>query len=176
MILANPNPTKGFTLVEVLVAIAIIVTSLVGLSTAWHGNEIRLRKSKINDQAAFLLEQKMVEMEIQYKDKPLSSIPEEEKGDFGKDFPNYRWEFNSQEFVMPDLSAIVYNQDENQGNQEMILMVMQQMSEYFSKSIKEATVTIYYKYKKKEIKFSASTYFVDYTQDVGLPSGLGGGG
>ena len=78
---------------------------------AW--NEIRLRKSKINDQAAFCLS-KNGEMEIQYKDKPLSSIPEEEKRILEKTFPNYRWEFNSQEFVMPDLSAVVYNQDENQ--------------------------------------------------------------
>ena len=173
MILLKKNKS-GFTLVEVLIAIAIFALSLVALTTSWYSNELKTRKARVATQAALLLEQNMAEFEMLYENENLSSLPEEESGDFGEDYPNYRWSFESQEFTMPDLSQALISSGEEQANQQMMLMIMQQMKGYFSEAIKEAKVTIYVKIRDKEARYSATTYFVDYDTPLSVP-GVGAG-
>lgn len=168
MIVLNKK-SSGFTLVEVMIAIAIFALSLVALTSSWYSNELKTRKAKISTQAALLLEQKMAEFEMLYDGESLASIPEEESGDFGEEFPNFRWSFESQEFTMPDMSQVIISSGEDQPNQEMMLMIMQQMNGYFSEAIKEAKITIYVKIKNKEARYSASTYFVDYDTPLTVP-------
>lgn len=167
---------KGFTLLEVLVALMILAGGLLVLNNSWTTNNLRLRKANIFNNSATLLQKKMVEMEALYKEKPLEEIPESESGDFGSDHPNYRWEMQSRELEFPDLSSIIIG--EGQGDENLLMMV-RQMTEMISKSIKEVKVTIFVKTKKKEVSYSATTYFVDYARDFGLPGGgapAGGGG
>lgn len=159
----------GFTLVEVMIAIGIFALSLVALTTSWYSNELKTRRAKISTQSALFLEQKMADYEMLYDGKSLSSIPEEEDGDFGEDFPNYRWSFESQEFIMPDLSQALISGSDNQPNQEMMLMIMQQMKGFFSEAIKEGKLTIYVKVKDKEARYSATTYFIDYDTPLNVP-------
>jgi len=48
----------------------------------------------------------------------------------------------------------------------MLLTVMAQMKNFFSSSIKEATLTVYGQVGDKEASYSVSTYFVDYEQNI----------
>ena len=161
---------RGFTLLEVLIALMIIAGSIVALSTAWSNNFMRFRKSKNYHQVALLLERKMVELEEEFRDKPVASMPEKLNGNFGKDFPKARWEFESQDFVMPNLKPLMIS--EGQGN-DMLLGIVQRMEDYFNASVKEAKLTVFVKINKnKEVKYTITRYFVDYSQQLG---GAGGG-
>lgn len=162
---------KGFTLLEVLVALMILAGGLLVLNNSWTTNNLRLRKANVFNNSATLLQKKMVEMEALYKEKALEEIPESEGGDFGSDHPNYRWEMKSRELEFPDLSALIIG--DGRGDETLLTMI-RQMTELISKSIKEVKVTIFVKTKKKEVSFSATTYFVDYNRQLGLP-GAGGG-
>ncbi|MAE72937.1 MAG: general secretion pathway protein GspI [Bdellovibrionaceae bacterium] len=160
---------KGFSLIEVMVAVSILAGGLVALNLAWNNNFLRLRKSKRHNDVSFLLERKMAEIELQFKDTALSSIDEKLEGDFGKDYPKYRWTFESREFVMPDLKILLAAGEDGETQNDAFNQVSERMTEFLSKSVKEGKVTLFVKVgKDKEAKYSVVTYFVDYKQNLSL--------
>lgn len=170
--------TDGFSLIEVMIAMVILTGCIVTLTASWSGNFSRLNKAQINHNVAELLQRKITELEIQYMEKPLEEIKDSDGGKF-KDFPNYRWEMTSQEFEMPDLSAILIGQDG--GADEVLLTLIKTMGEHISKSVKEMEVAVFVKFKKKEVKYAVTTYFVNYDKEfdmaalAALAGSIGGG-
>lgn len=150
---------KGFTLLEVLISLAIISGGLMVIGQAWSGNFLRIRKANLYNNVSILLQKKMTEIEAKYKNKPLSEIPDNESGDFGSDFKQYTWTIKSQDLQFPDLSSVLVGADET------MLTIIQQMQEYISKSIKEVKLTVKVKTPIRSLEFSLTTYFVDYDQD-----------
>jgi len=143
------------------------------ITATGSGNLLRIRKSQLAVNVATLLERKTAEFEIKYRNKPIEAILDEEKGDFGENYKQYRWEFKSQDFEMPDLSPILLKQDG--GTNDMLLTVMRQMQEYLSSAIKEAKISVFVKTGEKETEYSITTYFVDYSKQLPLPSLPAGG-
>ena len=171
----------GFTLAEVLVALAITMGAVIVITATSSGNLLRIRKSQLAVNVATLLERKTAELEIKYRGKPIEEILEEEKGDFGENYKQYRWEFKSQEFEMPDLSPILLRQEG--GANEMMVTIIKQMQEYLSSAIKEAKISVFVKTGTKETEYFVTTYFVDYSKQPpiaavpGIPGqGAGGAG
>ncbi len=172
---------QGFTLLETLIAMVIMSGGILLVANAWSGNTQRLQKSKINNTVAFLLQKKMTEVEIFYKDKMPDEIPEADGGDFskdGKEFAQYKWTLKSKEFEMPSLTDLLTSKDG--GADPTMLFIIGQVTEYLGKAVKEVTVTIIYtgKITKREIKNSVTSYFIDYKKELTLPNvpGLTGGG
>lgn len=158
---------RGFTLLEVLVAVTILVGGIIVVASAWSGNFLRIRKTTLYNNVALLLERKTNELMAEFKDRPLTEVLDKE-GDFGTDLAAYRWSFEAKEFEMPDLSAVLMGKED--GNKdETFLSFIKQTQEFISKSVKEGTITVYVKSGKKEIPFSVTTYFVDYKQELALP-------
>lgn len=168
----NYKAMRGFTLLETSIALAIMATGLLLLNTSWSGSFLRLRKTQLAFEAATLLERKMSDVELEYRGKPLTEIPEAEADDFGSDYPNYSWRVTSKEFKFPDLTSAIISQREG-GVDSMLLSTVKQMTEAISKSVKEVTVTVIYTGGKKPIEHSITTLFIDYDQNLqfGLPGG-----
>lgn len=167
---------RGFTLIEVLIALVIVAGAIVAAASLWSGNFMRIRKSALQYDVATLLERKMVEVEAKYSAKPITEIPESESGDFGSEFPQYRWSMESRDLELPDLTAVLMQQQD--GADEMLISMIKQMTEFLNKAIKEVKVTVFVRRKGKELEFSASQYFIDYTKDFagGIGGGAAGGG
>ena len=169
--------SKGFSLVEVLVAVMIFAGAIMVINNIWSANLVRIRKSRIVNESASLLKQKITEYEIKYAGKPLAEIPAKEAGGFGDKLPNYTWEMVSRDFEMPDLSSAIAGQEE--GTSQMITVLIKTMTEFINKSVKEMKVTIKVKNppgvkkKTKPLEYSATTLFLDYEKDIALP-GAGG--
>ena len=166
------NSNRGFTLLEVLVAMLIMLGAVMVVSNAWSGNVARVEKSRINTTTALLLQRKMTEVELKYKDKSITEIPEEESGDFGAAFPQYSWQMKSKEFEMPNVADALIAREG--GADQMLIQIMTQLTETMGKAIKEVSVTVIYNSKrtKSQLKNSVATYFVDYN----APLPFGGGG
>jgi len=159
----------GFTLLEVLIALSVLVTAIIIVNLAWSTNIFRIKKVRIYDDVSTLLEKKVTELQFKYKDKPLEEIQDEE-GDFGTAYPDSKWKLEQQEFNMPDLSGALESRES--GIEESLLLIIRQMTELFRKSIKEVRVTVLVKAAGKELKYSVTTYFIDYSKDI--PIGPGG--
>ena len=78
---------QGFTLIEVIVAMVVVIVGLVMISQAFS---IGLRAVRVSDKATLaklLAEQKIAELEIQ-----SFSTLQSTNGDFGTDYPGLTWQ------------------------------------------------------------------------------------
>lgn len=176
-VMARVKNRKGFSLIEVLVALSVIAGALIVVSMAWSTSNLRLKKMKVNHQVAYLLDLKVAELDRRYRNE-ISLLPEEDEGDFNDldtNYKDYAWKMVSKKFEMPDLGPLLSQQSGGDAQNPMFTMIIQQMTDFFNQSVRELTVTIIYKYKKNTVQYSASTFLIDYSQTLPLPS-LGGGG
>lgn len=79
--------TSGFTLLEVMVAMAIIAIALVAVLGSQSQSLSLASETKFTTTAAFLAQSKMAEIETGNPHELAS-----DQGDFGEDFPGYQWE------------------------------------------------------------------------------------
>jgi len=165
---------RGFTLLETLLAVVILSAGILLLTQSWSGSFLRLRKTQLNQEVAALLERKMAEIELEYRGKPLDSIKEEDGDDFGSEYPDYRWKMTSREFQSPNLGSIMAGKDG--GANQMLLTMIQQLTEHLSKTIKEVKVSVIYTKAKKPLEYSIVTYFVDYNKPLSIGGSSGGAG
>lgn len=166
------NKKSGLTLIEVVVAMFIMTTAIVILNGSWSGSFHAYRKSRNLTLIASLMKRKITELELQFKEQGLDVIPESESGDFGENFPNYSWHYRTQEIEFPDLSSVFIAQDD--GANETTLLVVKQLTNHFSKSIKELELTIVWKHGEKSVEYPVVTYITRFT---GIsPLNLLGGG
>jgi general secretion pathway protein I len=77
---------SGFTLLEVMVAVAIIAIALVAALGSQSQGVKLAGETKFATVGAFLAQSKLAELELQAAED-LSS----DSGDFGDDFPGYKW-------------------------------------------------------------------------------------
>ena len=167
---------KGFTLIETLIAMVVLAGALIVLGNAWSSSLNAIRKSRSLTTLSLLLQRKMTEYEIKFKDKGTSEVPEEETGDFGNDFAPYTWKMQSRKIEMPDLSNSLTARAG--GATETEIMIVKQLQEVLEKSIKELKVTVFWTQGGKVQEYSLTTYLVDYDQAGSIPglNGVGGGG
>ena len=79
---------RGFTLLEVMIAMAIIAIALVAVLGSQSQSLDLASEAKFKTTAALLAQGKMAEIETESMEG-LSS----DSGDFGEDFPDYHWEY-----------------------------------------------------------------------------------
>ncbi len=151
---------KGFTLIETLIAMILLAGALIVLGSSWSGSLTAIRKSRSLTTLSLLLQKKITEYEIKYSEKKGSNIPEEEEGDFGDDFPNYRWKMQSKAIGVPDLSKALTARDG--GATETEIMVVKQLKDMIESAVKELKVSVFWKVETKELEYSITTYLVNY--------------
>lgn len=159
---------RGFSLLEVVLAITLMASALILLTSSWGTSFSRLQKTKKQNEIALLLERKMIEVELEFRDKPLSELPEERGPEEIKGYPDYTWKLTTREFQMPDLTAAMRQGDENPD--PMMEQLVKKMGEYFGKAVKEVKVSIIIKAEKNrpQQEHSIATYFVDHTAELNL--------
>ena len=92
---------KGFTLMEVMVAMAILAIALVSIFHLQSQSISMATDSRFMTTAALLAQSKMVEVETQ---SPLSN--KTENGDFGPDYPQYAWQLIIGDTQLPQFKKI----------------------------------------------------------------------
>jgi general secretion pathway protein I len=81
------NQPSGFTLLEVMIAVAILAIALVAAIGSQSQSVSLASEAKFATTAALLAQSKMADLEAKDPDDLFSDA-----GDFGEDFPGYRWE------------------------------------------------------------------------------------
>ena len=157
----NTSTQSGFTLIEVLISVMILAGSIVIISNVWSGNLLRVRKFEVQKNVSYLLEQKILEIEELYSNKPIESIPEESSGEFGKKYPKYSWNMISLSPELDNLDVFKATSDDSG-----VISGFEQLGKTFLKdslkqNFKEVKVSVTYTIGTKNISFSLTTLFVN---------------
>ncbi len=163
--------SSGFSLIEVMIAMLILSGAMIALSQSWSGSLFSFRKAQSVNTIVSLLKKKTTELEIKYKGLSFNEIPKDEAGGFDQGYEDFTWQSETQDLEFPDLSQVLISKEG--GANEMLLTVVKQMTDFFSKSIKELRVSIIWKSAKREVKYSIVTYLVN-NQEAGSFAGAGG--
>ena len=95
--------SPGFTLLEVMIALAVIAIVLVAVFGSQSQSLSLANEAKFNTTAALLAQKKMAEVEAGTSLDMNSS-----SGDFGEDFPEYQWELNVSGVSLPGTGEAEY--------------------------------------------------------------------
>ncbi|MDI6742410.1 MAG: type II secretion system minor pseudopilin GspI [Smithella sp.] len=97
----NRIDSKGFTLMEIMVAMAILAISLVSVFQLYSQSISMATDSRFMTTASLLAQSKMVEAET------TSSLSNRrESGDFGPDYPEYVWRLDITDTQLPQFKKI----------------------------------------------------------------------
>lgn len=146
---------RGFTLLEILVAMAILSISMLALMSISGNTLVVSGRAENVTVATMLARQKMTDIEIELsKAMKKNEFPDEksEEGTFDEPFEDYSW---AMEIRRVELPAPVTG--EEGGIQEM---VGRQLTEEISKTIRELKLTIKWKELEEEQSFDIVTHIV----------------
>ena len=97
----NRLTTSGFTLLEVMVAIAILAIVLVSVYRM-HSQTLTMNTAaRFYTQAPMLAQSKLAQIEVD-----SSGITDADSGDFGDKFPGFTWRISTEEVVSEALGEI----------------------------------------------------------------------
>jgi general secretion pathway protein I len=98
----NRNGASGFTLLEVMVAVAILSITLVVLLGIVTSNVRATNHAKMNTAATFLARAKMIDVEDEILYDGFSTDSEKDSGSFKEmGFPLFRWESEIERIELP---------------------------------------------------------------------------
>jgi general secretion pathway protein I len=89
----------GFTLLEVMVAIAILAIALVAVLRSQAHTVFVAGEARLSTTASLLAQSKLAEIESNREDST--------QGDFGEDFPNYSWETSIRKTELKQLKEVI---------------------------------------------------------------------
>lgn len=105
---------SGFTLLEIMIAMAVLAISLVAVFQSQSQSISMISRSRFETTAPLLAQAKMAELEAAGADDLIS-----ESGDFGEDYPDYSWEVQVEDtrldYVMK-IELIVRNERMKRNN------------------------------------------------------------
>jgi len=182
----------GFTLLEVLVAVAILSISLTSLLTSQMNALRATRYAQSITAMAFLAESKLIDIEYQIKEEEdgWGDNDKEYEGDFSEEgWPDVTYKCVADMIEMPDYSALqraadaadnaeteatgIDTQDVGEQAFDSLGMVWPIVKEAIERAIRKAHCTVYWTDGKIEREFRVDTFWTDPAALTQLPS-LGG--
>ena len=119
------NRCHGFTLVEVLITMVMVVVGMVLLSQAFSAG---LRAVSVSDratQAQFLAEQKIADLEI----LSFANL-QSDSGDFGDDYPEYSWQTEISNTDIENLKQIILTVSWTQENKTRSIVIYKYLADH----------------------------------------------
>lgn len=190
--LAGGYGRPGFTLLEVLVAVAILSISLTSLLTSQMNALRATRYAQSITAMAFLAEAKLVDIEYQIKEEEdgWGDNDKEYEGDFSEEgWPDVTYHCVADMIEMPDYSALqraadaadsaesqasgVDVQDVGEQAFDSLAMVWPIIKEAIERAIRKAHCTVYWTDGNIAREFRVDTFWTDPAALTQLPS-LGG--
>jgi type II secretion system protein I len=162
---------KGFTLLEVIIAMAIMTLAFSSILAVEMGSINASARAKQMNIVAMLAKNQMVETEFKIEGKTFEEVKKEETGAFLPPYQDYKWKTTVREIKFPKISPIgakgaagggaTTGGAGGGGEDQFTELVTKLISNFFSKAIREVTVTVLWKRGTAEQTFSLSTYWVD---------------
>ncbi|OGQ23369.1 MAG: hypothetical protein A3I05_05385 [Deltaproteobacteria bacterium RIFCSPLOWO2_02_FULL_44_10] len=131
---------QGFSLLEIMVATALIAIALTAVMSAQGNTFLASRRAELVTTATMLARQKIVEVEIEIqKDMRRNEFPDEksEGGKFEEPYDDFRWEWSVERVELP--APVVGDEASVQS------FIGKQLTEEISKSVRKLKLTVLWK-------------------------------
>ncbi len=161
------NSNQGFTLLEVIIAMAIMAIAFSAILAVEGGAINASARAKQLNVVAMLAKNQMVDSEALIEGKKFEEVQKEQEGAFPAPFQDYRWKRTVKELKFPNFASGALG-NKNSGNDMMSDMVGKIITNFFSKALRVLTVTVYWKKGKGEQSYSLSTFWVDLNHELDL--------
>jgi len=176
---------NGFTFIEVLVAMLILVLAVLASVSLTDGSVRATREAKDISTATWLLQNVMTELETKLETEGIEKGCEAKKeAKFEAPYEKYSWTTTCIEidFNLSQTAADLAKQNEeddvsqNREQENQIQkFILDTASQYITKSLRELHAEVSWSQGKQRRKVDATTHFARYDQPIALPN-LGGAG
>lgn len=174
---------RGFTFIEVLVAMLIFVFAALAAVDIARGSVRATQEAKTLSKASWLLQSVMTELETKLEQDGIDKACEKKKeGKFEGLYEGFTWITYCTEIdlkLSQTAAQVAKSNDANEPTKEdqMQKMILDVASAYMSKALRELHAEIYWQQGKTKREVSATTHFVRYDLPLQVPGlGLGGAG
>lgn len=143
--LRHLKPFSGFTLLEVLIAVAILAASLLAIFSMESSSLIRARRGEEMQIATMLANTKLAEVVLDLKKS--SDFPDEksEEGKFDdEEFSDYRWEMKIRPVSIP------LAMPESDSKSALVEVGLKALSDKLAKEVREVKVSVFWKETTEE--------------------------
>lgn len=156
--LRKKRSAAGFTLLEVMIAIAIMAVAFSAILTSQSGSIHLTVKTKELNLAGWLAQRMMVESEHLLENKPFSEIDKLKIGKFDAPFERFGWKREVKELKFPDLAQPT---KEGEGIPEPVRILAKTLSKFLNDSVREMVITVTWQRGQSEQTLVLSTYLID---------------
>jgi prepilin-type N-terminal cleavage/methylation domain-containing protein len=152
---------KGFTLLEVMIALAILGISLLSLYVSEGNSLLMSGQADRATVASFLAQEQMVEWRLILEDEiEKNKFPDdkEESGQFEAPYSDYRWQRRVRKIEIP-----LALPDTEDGQKKAMFHMMKGVIDEISKSAREVQVRVYWgdeEDKDKQEEYKLTTHIV----------------
>jgi general secretion pathway protein I len=187
--MAARKPTAGFTLLEVLVAIAILAVSLSSLMASQMNSMAATRYARDITAVALLAEYQMIELEYKHRKEGWVKSDVDYEGDFAdQGYPNIDWKCTIHFIEMPEYNQLLETKegaDEAAGEKgdnvmdagdqafNALGMVWPIVKEAIENSIRKVDCTVSWKAGNINEEFKVQTFWTDPVALTQLPAAGG---
>ena len=176
----------GFSLIEVLLALAILASALTVLvGTVSHSGQQTIYSARLT-QASLLARSKMVDLEYMIMEEGFSTAERTYGGYFDAEgYPDMRWEARIEPVEIPPEAREQFTAQVNRqlfGGQEqdqgaltgnaafsaMLPMLMGQLPEFVNQigeRVRRVTLTVYFEFAGRDVPLEITQYVVDLETD-----------
>src|SRR5271170_6546980 len=166
-------PDSGFTLLEVIIALTIMVLAFTAILSVESGGISAAEKTHQINIVTMLARNKMIETEYAIENKSFDEVKKDDEGKFDG-YPDCRWTSTVKEVKFPSLNLQALNPsggDDSKapsGSQpisDLVTLMTKLITNFLSKAVREVDVTVYWKRPSGEQKFTISTFWVDLNHE-----------
>lgn len=159
---------SGFTLLEIVIALAIMVGAFIGIYGAQTASVHSSTRVRQLNTAAMLAKDKMIEAEVEFQGKSFPEVRPEDSGTFPDPFQEFSWKRSIRELSFPSLPAPGAGQSETGGTNQNEEILGRLVTNFLSQAIREVEVTVSWQRGRGVVEQRVTTWWVDLNHEFKL--------